>query len=104
MDAGETLFFSHSEHLWVVISDPAQDKDRVLLVNFSSVKVGVPFDSACELSPGDHSFITKQTFVYYRHAQVLPNRDLESQVSSGRIKISRHGPVSEDTIAYDSLS
>ena len=80
MDAGETLFFSHSEHLWVVISDPVQDKERVLLVNFSSVKEGVPLDSACVLLPGEHPYISKDTFVYYRHAQVLSNN------VTGRVK------------------
>jgi hypothetical protein len=97
VDVGETLFFSYSEHLWIVISDPAKDNGRVLLVNFSSVKPGVPFDPACVLEVGDHPYITQETFVYYRSAQVQSNKDLERQVSSGKIRFP-YDPVSPEIL------
>ena len=97
MDAGETLFFKYSDHLWVVISDPSKDKDNVLLVNFSSVKPGVHFDPACVLYAGDHPFITTNTFVYYDHAQIQSNGALERQVASGTIRIP-FGPVSPEVL------
>lgn len=64
MDAGEAIKLEWSPHLWIVISDPKQNRDEVLLVNFSSVKSEVPYDPACVVKIGDHPCIRTETFVY----------------------------------------
>ena len=84
MNAGDVLRFQYSSHLWVVISDPAKDRGSVLLANFSSIKSGVQCDPACILNPDDHEYIRKPTFVYYRHAQVLSDSELERRISCGQ--------------------
>jgi hypothetical protein len=50
-------------HLWVIISDPEQDADEVLLV--SVTEYHPKKDTACILNPGDHPFIHKTSCVAY---------------------------------------
>ena len=90
MDAGEAVKFNWSEHLWIVISDPKQNRGKVLLVNFSSVKPSVRFDDACVVDVGDHPYIKKKTFVYYDKARVATDRGLEKEISSGQADASAY--------------
>lgn len=94
MEAGETIKFRWSPHLWVVVSDPKQNPDEILLVNFSSRKPGVPFDSACMANVGDHAYLRTPSFVYYRFARVASNAALEAQIASGQADASAWPPVS----------
>ncbi len=94
MEAGETIKFRWSPHLWVVVSDPKQNPDEILLVNYSSRKPGVPFDSACMVNVGDHAYLRTPSFVYYRFARVASNAALEAQIASGEADASAWPPVS----------
>ena len=98
MDAGEAVKFNWSEHLWIVISDPKQNRGKVLLVNFSSVKPSVRFDDACVVDVGDHPYIKKKTFVYYDKARVATDRGLEKEISSGQADASAYDPVSDNLL------
>jgi hypothetical protein len=53
-------------HLWVIISDPEQDPDEVLIVSLTEYHPKK--DTACILGPGDHPFIHKKTCVAYNLA------------------------------------
>jgi hypothetical protein len=46
-------------HVWVIISDPEQDSDQVLIVPLTEYHPKK--DTACILGPGDHPFIHKRT-------------------------------------------
>jgi len=64
---GDTLIIpepgtSLDSHLWIVLSDPAQDH-FVLLVNLTSWRTDK--DQACLLDVGDHPFIKHKTCVNY---------------------------------------
>jgi hypothetical protein len=61
-------------HLWVIISDPEQDSDQVLIV--SRTEFHPKKDTACILVPGDHPFIHKRTCVAYDLANAPSLDDL----------------------------
>lgn len=52
-------------HTWFVMSDPAKNPDRVLLLNMTSYGNGVGKDSTCILEPSDHSCITRKSCIKY---------------------------------------
>lgn len=58
-------------HLFVVVTDPCE-KRKCLLLSFSSIKEGVRHDATRLVQVGEHPFITKPSFVEYRHARVAP--------------------------------
>lgn len=81
LTAGDTLFNKPTPgvpaHLWVVVSDPAKDAARVVIANLThwDERYG---DPACRLRPGDHPFVTKDTFVNYEDAKAVGLADLEA--------------------------
>jgi len=86
MQAGYTFVFygSLDNHLWVAISDPLIDADQpVVIVSFTSYREGK--DPTCILHPGDHSFITRDTAVYYADAREVPHSHLEDLANSGKL-------------------
>jgi hypothetical protein len=83
--AGDTFLVSLAadEHLWMIISEPAADPERVLVVNFSTWK---PYhDQACVLNPGDHPFLTRRTCVNYPEARVASDAILEKLLAAKQI-------------------
>ena len=70
-------------HTWAVISDPALDPERVLLVNFTTFDRFV--DQSCVLDVGDHPFITVRTCVNYPRAREARDADLEQLRAAGRL-------------------
>lgn len=53
-------------HVWVIVSDPLQDAEKIVFVNFTSHKDGK--DESCVLLPGDHPFIIRKTIISYADA------------------------------------
>jgi hypothetical protein len=88
---GETLTlpgWNGKPHLFVVVWGPgqiAQDatNDSVLLVCFDSIQPGVKYDPSCVLQAGDHPFISKPTFVSYRHLRSDEATHVDKMVASG---------------------
>jgi hypothetical protein len=68
-------------HLWVIISDPEQDPDQVLIVSLTTYHSKK--DTACILMPGDHPFIHKRTCVAYDLANAPSLDDLTRAKESG---------------------
>jgi len=95
MVAGDTflypLDFSHSEHLWVVLTNQNAE-GSVLIVNvttaYSRDKDSV--DATVELHAGEHRFIDRDSYVYYRGAMVRKVCDLEAAEQSGLLRM--HDP------------
>ena len=76
---GDTLFFK--DHLCVVISDPAQDPNRVVVVAFTTRESWT--DEGCVLYPGDHPFIQHDTCIDYAFFNpCLTLRQLQNAISS----------------------
>lgn len=58
-----------NEHLFTVVLGPAHlegygDAPQVVVVSFSSIKPGLPYDESCTVAAGVHPFITRDSFVY----------------------------------------
>ena len=72
MNPGDTFFFEGAvdNHLWMVLSDPAQNDKEVLIVHFATWKRW--WDQACIINVGEHSFITRKTIVAYEEGRVPP--------------------------------
>lgn len=83
-------------HLWVVLSDPRQNADRVLVVNVSSSKPGRDVDAACLLKPGDHPFISKESFAVYAKAYAPSVEKLREGLNHGLLRF--HEPVSNQLL------
>lgn len=87
-----------TKHLHFVCSDPVfyprVGKECVLLVNISSINGDIIHDSTCELNVGDHPFITKPSYVYYKKAELFGSENIERNVAAGEFQI--HAPCDED--------
>jgi hypothetical protein len=59
---------SEAEHLWIVITEP-DENGQAVCVNITSRNN--ESDTTVVLRPGDHSFVKKESVVYYVDAQVL---------------------------------
>ena len=84
MTIGDTLYilatgddYDQGRHLWVVISKPESDPNKIVIVNFNSIKKSRAFtkksipDNSCVLQPSDYpSFIYTLTYVNYQLARV----------------------------------
>lgn len=78
-------------HLHFVCNDsvfyPNRSKECVLLVNISSIKPDIPFDDTCILNTGDHPFIIKPSYIYYRMAEIYSAAGIEQQVAEGSFSV-----------------
>ncbi len=99
MNAGDTLIVPQPTegvdgHLWVIVSDPSQDADRLVIVSFTTY--GRYKDQTCAVRPGDHPFVTRDTLVCYSDARIATNAQLELLVTKGLMK--RNKPVSAELL------
>jgi hypothetical protein len=72
-------------HLWIIISDPMRDPERVLIVNFTSWYEGR--DPSCVLQRGEHPFIKHKTCVNYRESRITSLGKIQAAVDSGALRI-----------------
>lgn len=68
---GSTLLIPSGpkHHLFIVLTKPCR-LGRVSMVNITSVIPGTTYDQTCVLQPGEHNFIRRLSYVYYRKARV----------------------------------
>ena len=111
MDAGSTFLRADSDkHLWIVISDPAKDAERVLLVNLTTLDDRK--EKACVLHAGDHPWIRHESCANYADAVVstvaklLAAKDagaivLQQPVSAVVLTRLREGAMNSSRIALD---
>lgn len=95
MRPGDTLIIAEpgtslDSHLWIVISDPEVNPDKVVLVNFTKYRADK--DQACIVERGDHPFLSQKTCVEYRGAKTVPAKALQDLLDGGQIL--PHSPVS----------
>jgi len=75
-------------HLFVIAIEPVRadgygSNPMVLMACVTSRKNGIGHDGACELSAGDHPFITHDSFIDYRFTRIEPAQDVEARVRDG---------------------
>lgn len=76
------------KHLFILLTDPIADplngnKDSVLLTSLSTLETALPHDPTCILHPGDHPFVTRESYVSYRDSRILETAKIVNGVSSG---------------------
>jgi hypothetical protein len=98
MKAGDTFFLTDravDAHLWVVISDPERDAERVVLV---SVTTSEPHKEAvCLLHLGDHPTISHTSCIAYNEARMTTLQTLIGLRDRGHL--SNQAPVSAELLA-----
>src|ERR1700730_3304378 len=96
MEAGYTFLLpTVDHHLWVLLSDPAQDADNVLVVSVTTWRE-VGKDQACMIERGEHPFVTHTSCLAYIEARVLSLANLLTFKDGGYLKLQE--PVSEDLL------
>lgn len=76
-----------NEHLFAVAFGPAVisgygPEPQVILVSFSSIKPGLPYDNTCEVMPGEHPFISKGSYIYYREPRICAMSLVQQRVAT----------------------
>ena len=90
IEAGDCFRFREKpeRHLWIVVSDPNLDSDRVLIVNVTSYRPDVPScDPACLLECGDHAFIEHTSYINYYDSRVYTAAHLISLLARDKIEL-----------------
>lgn len=75
-------------HLFFVLTNPMKlpsygNQSQVLSVNISSVYEDRPYDNTCEINVGEHPFINRRSYVYYRRMRLDTAVHIENLVNSG---------------------
>lgn len=88
MEAGSTFCLAevHTEiddHLWVVLSEPEQNPESVLLVSITTLRPHK--DQACLIHRGEHPWVTHDSCVAYDFARTVTLKQLNALKDSGRI-------------------
>jgi hypothetical protein len=81
-------------HLWVIVSDPDQDRARVLIVSLTTYKPHK--EPACLLKAGDHPAVKHDTCIAYDLAKVTTVARLEEARDRGLLH--EDAPVSDDVL------
>jgi len=71
-------------HVWMIISDPAKDPTKVLIVNFTTWEPHL--DQACIVQPREHPFIVQQTIVNFARAKMTADANLEALRAKARLE------------------
>jgi hypothetical protein len=86
---GDTFVDGKYHHLWTVISDPAADSERVVIVNFT--KHTTEKEEDCVVEPGEHPFVKVKTLIQFRDAKCCRLADLETLLKANQL--TPHKPV-----------
>lgn len=62
-------------HLWIVLSDPGQDAEAIVIANLST-KPG-PDNPGCLVAPGAHPGVSRPSYLRSERARVVSATDLE---------------------------
>jgi hypothetical protein len=90
MDAGATFVLAEEhqdidDHLWIVLSDPALDPNKVLLVSLTTHKPHK--DQACLVQPSEHPWVRHPSCVAYDFARVVTLEALKQLRYSGKVQM-----------------
>ncbi|HEY8666083.1 MAG TPA: hypothetical protein VIL86_05435 [Tepidisphaeraceae bacterium] len=85
MNAGDTFLFpgGADDHLWMIISDPAVDPQKVVILKFVSWQER--YEQTCIVRAGEHPFVKHDTCVSFSSARITEDANLQSLQSTGRL-------------------
>ena len=58
-----------NNHLFIIISDPSADPNRIVTANFTSW--GPDTDQSCVVEVGEHRFVKRRSCVYYGESRLI---------------------------------
>ncbi len=58
-------------HTWVVLTDPPQHADQILIVSFTSFTPGIGMDDACVVETSEYSILANRSCIYYEDIKEL---------------------------------
>ncbi|MBI4606415.1 MAG: hypothetical protein HY721_31000 [Planctomycetes bacterium] len=79
-------------HRWVVVSDPKQDSDQVIIVNFTTLRDNDP-DETCVVKPSQYPGLGHDSYVKYSEAICTTASKLEEGIRVGALSPSRPVPL-----------
>jgi hypothetical protein len=88
VEAGSTFVLAGEhrdidDHLWVVLSDPRLDDQKVLIVSLTTFRPHK--DRACIIQPGEHDWVRHETCVAYDLARTIALVELHRLHDAGAI-------------------
>jgi hypothetical protein len=84
-DPGRTL----DKHLWILISDPDKDPDRVVLVSMTTYRRHQ--EDVCIIERGEHPFVDRKSCIHYRDAKEVSAAKISHLLETGLLE--RHHPL-----------
>lgn len=69
MEGGFTFLTDVERHLWVVLSDPSQDAERVVIVSITTLAPHK--EQTCILRRGSHPWVTHDSCVAFGFARIV---------------------------------
>ena len=73
-------------HLFILLTDPVNNPENgkvsVLLTSLSTLNPALPHDPTFILHPGDHPFVTRNSYVSYAHSRIEETAKLINGVST----------------------
>lgn len=95
MQAGDAFLIPGSDdHLWMIISDPSINPQKVVVVCFLSWTER--YDQACEVRPGEHPFVKHPTLANYPGARIVTDAFLEEKKAAGELRMKQ--PLSAELL------
>ena len=83
------------KHLFIILTDSIADplnggKDSVLLTSLSTLDTALPYDPTCILHPGDHPFVTRDSYVKYYSSRIQETSKINNGVATGEFVAKGH--------------
>jgi len=91
---GDTFLLARAginNHLFIIISDPAQEPTRIVTANFTSWRADK--DQSCVVEPREHRFITRRSCVQYAGNRLIDLTEYRRLLAAGEIVA--HDPVQD---------
>ena len=76
------------KHLFIILTDPVANplngnKVSILLTSLSTLDMALPHDPTCILHPGEHPFVTRDSYVSYHNSRIEEAEKISHGVASG---------------------
>ena len=97
MKPGDTFFIRDravDSHLWVILSDPDVDAERVVMVSMTTHESHK--EDVCLLHVGDHPRVSHETCIAYDETRMTTLEQLRALTKGGHLVI--QAPVSADVL------
>ncbi len=98
MEAGTTFLAvdpqSRKEHLWVVLSDPSKDPEKVLIVSLTTPEAWK--EQVCIVQQHEHNWFRYDSCVNYQDSRVTTLQLLYKAKDAGLLKL--HDPMALDVL------